>query len=212
MLPFIMASLILMNTTGPIMLDGNALAYVHLNGTNAYFELPKIPGVHIVTYGTNEAEYHIFDVSCHTQDLFSCNITGRASISLDYFISCENSASGTLNLKKGQNQVISAGENCQTARLKVGDYYQEFNFTRVFRNFIRFDGSANITVSKNGEAVLEKFGQDYMSFPELSPGKYKISSSKVRGLLIIEPLKTAVYGYALSMVLVLSVIALLWLG
>ncbi|MBR9680820.1 MAG: hypothetical protein GOU98_03280 [Candidatus Altiarchaeota archaeon] len=212
MLPLIMASLILMNTSGPVLFDGEALAYVNLNGTNAYIELPKLPGKHNVMYGEKEFIYHLFDITCSSKEKFSCNITAISELILDYEATCGSTIKGNLNLKPGEQRELLVDDVCNTAIIKFGDYEKDYVFTRVYRNFINLDGEVNLTIRDNGEIVLKKFGKDYVNFPELSPGEYTFKSGDFKGVLIIEPLKHAIYGYFLAAVLIISAISLLWLG
>ncbi len=200
-----------MNATGPVLFDGNAIAYVHLNGTNAAIELPLLPGEH--TIFTNKAEnISFFDYVCSYEGLFECNITAHHNLILPFQMSCGTHPTGELVLMEGKTQTILAGGDCDMAFLRIGDFEIEKEFTKVFTNYIIINGESNVTVSQENSIILTKFGRSYTGFPELTPGEYWVEAGFLKGKLIIEPVKTAVYGYALSTLIVMSAIFLLWKG
>ena len=203
---------VVVDSTGPVFYDGEPIAYVFLNGTEAAVEIPLLPGNHSIRTIGNESWVNLFDVECLTEGVFACNFTGHTDLVLPFQMSCGTTRVGKLVLSDGLTETIVSGDDCDTALLKVGDYREEFEFTRVFKNYISFEGERNVSVLEGDQVILEKFGREYVGFPELSPGNYWVQAGPTEGKLIIEPVGTAVYGYALSAVLVMATIALLWMG
>ncbi|MBR9689861.1 MAG: hypothetical protein GOV01_03130 [Candidatus Altiarchaeota archaeon] len=214
MLPLLLllGQMVVLNATGPLFFDGNAIAYVHLNGTEAAIFLPLLPGEHIVQYGGQDYTWSLFDIVCETEGTFSCNVTAYDAVELPYQISCGNIRTGTLSLSKDEIKTISAGGVCNTAELRIGDYSTTLAFTQVFTNYMILEDGQELRVWQGDELVLEKFGSEYIGFPELDPGEYKVIAGPTYGKLIVEEVETSTYGIILSVLLVIAAISLLWVG
>lgn len=203
---------LVVNSTGPVFFDGEPIAYVFLNGTEAAVKLPMVPGNHSVKIIDEEFFVNIFDVDCSTEGIFSCNFTGHTDLVMSFQLSCGTNRVGKLVLSDGETEHISVDGDCDTALLIVGDYREEIPFTRVFTNYISFEGERDVKVLEGDRVILEKFGREYVGFPELMPGDYWIQAGPLEGKLKIRPIGTSTYGIALSVVLVMATIALLWMG
>jgi len=190
---------LVVDSTGPVFFFFFPIAYVFLNGTEAAVKLPMVPGNHSVKIIDEEFVVNIFDVDCSTEGIFECNFTGHTDLVMPFQMSC------------GTNRVGKLGD-CDTALLKVGDYREELSFTRVFTNYINFEGERDVKVLEGDRVILEKFGREYVGFPELMPGDYWVQAGPLEGKLKITPIRTSTYGFALSAVLVMATIALLWMG
>jgi hypothetical protein len=206
------ANFVLLNATGPVLFDGQALAYVTLNGTRAAVELPLVPGGHAVSYGGSTENMSFFDYVCDTEGTFQCNVTAHHELELPYSLWCGSGTDGVLELDAGGNATLTAGDNCDFAQLTLGDFYDAFRFTPVFTNYITFEGEREVTVFQQGQPVLRKFGREYVGFPELEPGEYTVKAGFMDGKLLIRPRETAPLGFALSALLVMAAVSLLWMG
>lgn len=217
MLPILLAlmlpaNFVMLNATGPVIFNDQALAYVTLNGTRAAVELPLLPGVHRVSYGGLDHNVSFYGLECFTEGQFACNVTAREPLELRYWLTCGGSDVGKLQLEPGEEVRLEAGGDCDVAKISIGDHYQAFNFTRVYTNYITFEGEHQVTVRNGSRVVLQKYGRGYVGFPELDPGSYHVQAGPVEGKLRVKPVETVELGYALSAVLVMAAVALLWMG
>ena len=203
---------LVVDSTGPVFFDAELIAYVALNNTEAAIRLPMVPGDHIVKTIDDEFTVNLFDVECSTEGIFECNFTGHADLEMPFQMSCGANRVGKLLLSDGETEHIAVDGDCDTALLKVGDYREEIPFTRVFTNYISFEGERDVQVLEGDRVILEKFGREYVGFPELMPGDYWVQAGELEGKLKIRPIGTGAYGYTLSAVLVMATIALLWMG
>ena len=203
---------LVVDSTGPVFFDGEPIAYVFLNGTEAAVKLPMVPGNHTVKIIDEEFEVNLFDVECSTEGIFGCNFTGHTDLEMPFQMSCGANRVGKLLLSAGETEHIAVDGDCDTALLKVGDYREEMPFTRVFTNYIIFEGERNVTVLEGDRVILEKLGREYVGFPELMPGDYWVQAGPLEGKLKIRPIGTSAYGLTLSAVLVMATMALLWMG
>ena len=211
MLPLLL-TFVLLNATSPVIFDGQAIAYVYLNGTTAKVDLPLLPGEHNIKYlGKNET-LKFFDTECSAEGILLCNISAYTDISLPVWLSCGNTLQKTLQLKKGDTEAIKVEGVCRIASIMIGDYYETLRFTPVFTNYIVLDKPQNITILKDGVTVLKKFGKDYVSFPELENGEYIIEYGDTTGKLLIRPIDTSAGGYLLAGLLVILTLGLLFWG
>lgn len=206
------ANFLLLNATGPVFFDGDAIAFVYLNGTEAAVELPLVPGLHEVIYENKVAAMSFFDFVCTTEGRFSCNVTAHADLSLPYSISCGKTTGGELVLKRGERETIDAEGECTTAEIVLGDHAESFRVTTLFENYIVVEGDQEITIKQGDKVILQKFGNGYVGFPELLPGEYHVKADDLEGKLVVKPNEAVIYGYLLSAVIVMSAIALLWMG
>jgi len=205
------ANFLLLNATGPVFFDGEPIAFVYLNGTQAAVKLPLTPGSHEVMHDGMRSNLSFFELECSTEGRLLCNVTASTDITLPYQIICGKTAGGELSMKRGQVEKIEVG-GCETASLKIGDYSREFNITGVFENYIVVEGEQQITVLQGDRVILQKFGKGYVGFPELLPGEYYVKAGELEGKLVVKPVESAMYGYVLSAVIVMATIALLWMG
>ncbi len=202
---------LLINSTGPVIFDGQAIAFVYLNGTDAAVRLPLLPGVHTVKYPGGEGTVRFFDVSCSAEGLFECNFTAYDDLELPVWMSCGNTLQRTLKLGRGETARLALEGSCTAAALKAGDYEAVVPYTQVFRNYIVLEGPANITVRKDGATVLRKYGEGYVGFPELNPGEYELEAGSLRGKLVVEK-RDGTGGMLLAALVVLAASALLLWG
>jgi hypothetical protein len=196
------------DSSGPVVFDGEIVANLSLNGQRAYVELPLLPGNHTV----NGQTLSFFDFVCSYEGLLECNVTANSDIVLPFQLSCGNHPTGVAELKKGQTITIGAGGECETASVHIGNYSETRSFTRVFTNYILLESEKEVEVFRDGELLIKKYGRDYLGFPELLPGTYDVRAEGLEGKLIIEPVGTSVYGWALSAFAVLVAATLLWKG
>ncbi len=207
------ANFVAVNVSGPIMFDNSLIANLTLKNTDAFVELPLLPGSHTLTINNKTKNLHFFDYVCDFEGILACNVTAHANIIVPFHISCGTHPYGELEMKEGQTYTIQASGECKTAYIQIGDYNESSRFVEVFKNYVILSRPGNISISKDGNVILKKYGRNYVGFPELEKGVYWMSSDTgLEGKLIIDAQSTSIYGYALSVIVVISALALLWKG
>jgi len=200
--------------SGEVFLDGEKIADLNSSAGETYLALPLIPGTHTVSFDGKQVVYRIFDVNCSGDGQFVCNITAYANITLPFEIECENYRyEGRVSVVENESRAVSA--NCYgEVRVRIGDWEEIVNVTRIFRNTVDAGEGRWIYVYQNKTLILKKYGRNLVSFPELDPGRYVVllvGDGIERGELVIQrSVGLMVAGYALAALVVIASLVLLW--